>query len=268
MPLKQRSRSRTHRSVIGFALAALIAALGLTALTSPAFASTGTGSVYYNSNLNVAAGAGQLFNGSFTGLINSGLGYDVMTNLTTGGRNVGIGYAALGSTTTGNDNAASGTDALIYNTAGNDNVASGALALLSNTTGNDNVATGFQALHKNKTGSFNLALGSNAGASLTSGSHNIDLVNAGVAGESGKIRIGTKGKQTAAFLQGVSGKSIPGPVKTVVINANGQLGTKPPSAKHKQAGGDLSAKVTRLSRQLRRQAKEIRQLRREAFARH
>jgi hypothetical protein len=53
-------------------------------------------------------------------------------------------------------------------------------------------------------------------------------------------------------------------VKTVVINAKGQLGTKALTAKRKQAGGQLSAKVTRLSRQLRRQAHEISRLRRAA----
>jgi hypothetical protein len=64
----------------------------------------------------------------------------------------------------------------------------------------------------------------------------------------------------------VSGKSISGPVKTVVINASGQLGTKPPSAKLK--ANSLSAQVSSLSRQLRRQAAQIRQLRREVSARH
>jgi hypothetical protein len=52
-------------------------------------------------------------------------------------------------------------------------------------------------------------------------------------------------------------------VKAVVINANGQLGTKPPSAKQKPAAQPLSARVTRLSRQLGRAEKEIRQLRKE-----
>ena len=65
--------------------------------------------------------------------------------------------------------------------------------------------------------------------------------------------------QTRAFIAGVSGKSISCPVKTVVINSSGQLGTKPPSAKLK--AGSLSAKVSSLSRELDRQAAEIRRLR-------
>lgn len=39
------------------------------------------------------------------------------------------------------------------------------------------------------------------------------------------IRIGTPGTHNAAYLAGVSGKAIPGPVKTVVINGQGRLGT-------------------------------------------
>ncbi len=36
---------------------------------------------------------------------------------------------------------------------------------------------------------------------LTTGSNNIDIGNGGVAAESGKIRIGAQGKQTATFTQ-------------------------------------------------------------------
>ena len=91
-----------------------------------------------------------------------------------------------------------------------------------------NVAMGVNALHQNSTGSSNLALGTGAGYSLTTGSNNIDIANTGVAGDAGTIRIGTQGTHTAAFLAGVSGVTIPGPTKTVVVNAGGQLGTAPP----------------------------------------
>ena len=60
------------------------------------------------------------------------------------------------------------------------------------------------------TGIRNVALGRSAGEDLTTGSGNIDLSNTGVAGESGKIRIGTPGTQTAAYLAGVSGVSTSG----------------------------------------------------------
>ena len=42
----------------------------------------------------------------------------------------------------------------------------------------------------NTTGSANVAIGRNAGQNLTTGSNNVDIANAGVAGESGTIRIG------------------------------------------------------------------------------
>jgi hypothetical protein len=70
-----------------------------------------------------------------------------------------------------------------------------------------------------------VALGHNAGKSLTTGSNNVYIANTGVATESGKIHIGTKGVHNAAFLQGVSGVSIPGPTQAVLVNASGRLGT-------------------------------------------
>jgi trimeric autotransporter adhesin len=148
-------------------------------------------------------------------------------------------------------------------------LASGHFALFHNMIGNDNLAVGANALLNNTTGTFNLALGSNAGANLTTGSNNIDIANAGVAGESGKIRIGTKGTHTATFLAGVSGSKIPGPVKPVVVNSSGRLGTaKLSSASHANDVRSLSGEVNRMRRQLARQAREIRQLRKEVLKRH
>jgi len=46
----------------------------------------------------------------------------------------------------------------------------------------------------------------------------------------------------------------------VVINSSGQLGTKVSAAKQKRSGQALSAKVSSLSHEVRRQAREIRQL--------
>ena len=47
-----------------------------------------------------------------------------------------------------------------------------------------------------------------AGANLTMGSHNIDIGNAGVAGESNTVRIGTVGTQTAVFIAGIRGTAV------------------------------------------------------------
>src|SRR5256885_13251825 len=101
MPAKRRLRFRTSHSPIGFALAAVIAAVGLTALAAPALGATG--SVYVDPSFNAAAG-NTLFNGTFTGIRNVGLGYSVMPNLTSGDGNVASGFKALFSNATGQDN--------------------------------------------------------------------------------------------------------------------------------------------------------------------
>ena len=62
---------------------------------------------------NTAAGdTSFLFNGTFTGSFNVGLGRQVMESLTTGSNNVAIGHGANASDTTGSDNVATGTLAL------------------------------------------------------------------------------------------------------------------------------------------------------------
>ena len=67
-------------------------------------------------------------------------------------------------------------------------------------------------------------MGATAGQNLTTGSDNIDIGNAGVAGESNTIRIGTAGTQTATFIAGISGDTVAGGVG-VIIDTSGQLGT-------------------------------------------
>jgi hypothetical protein len=76
-------------------------------------------------------------------------------------------------------------------------------------------------------------LGDSAGANLTTGNNNIDIGNAGVAGESRTIRIGTSGTQTKTFVAGISGAAVTG--SAVKINAAGQLGTAPSSERFKEA---------------------------------
>jgi hypothetical protein len=99
--------------------------------------------------------------------------------------------------------------------------------------------------------------------------NNVDIAHVGVAGESGRIRIGTAGTQTRAFLAGVTGVAIPGPAKPVLVNSSGQLGTSTSAA---QASTAMTARPTALSRlrhrvrrqavALHRQQREIAQLRR------
>jgi len=73
----------------------------------------------------------------------------------------------------------------------------------------------------------------NAGLNLTTGSNNVDIGNAGVAGESNKIRIGTVGTQNATFIAGISGVGVTG--SPVLVNSNGKLGVMSSSARFKEA---------------------------------
>ena len=107
----------------------------------------------------------------------------------------------------------------------------GASALYSNTTGDGNTADGNYSLMNNTTGSGNIALGSTAGLNLTTGDFNIDIGNQGVAGDSGKIRIGEQGIQTVTYIAGISGVAVAG--DPVVIDSSGQLGVGTSSKRFK-----------------------------------
>jgi hypothetical protein len=102
-----------------------------------------------------------------------------------------------------------------------------------------------------------VALGSGAGQNLTTGSNNVAIASPGAAGESATIRIGTNAKQTAAFIAGISGASVPGNARQVLISPNGKLGTAPVRSGAKP----LAATVTRLSAELRRQQRQLERLR-------
>ena len=105
-------------------------------------------------------------------------------------------------------------------------------ALLSNTTGNYNTAGGLNALFSNTTGNNNIGLGSGAGGALTTGSNNIDIGNSGVAGESAKIRIGTKGTHKNTYVAGIYGVTASRGIG-VFIDSTGHLGTTTSSARFK-----------------------------------
>jgi trimeric autotransporter adhesin len=197
------------------------AATGFSALLCDTTGSNNTANGLYalrgntTGNNNTAVGAYALYNGDHTG-----------------DNNTAMGFQALYSNISGIDNTATGLNALFSNTDGNENTANGHSALQNNTTGNDNTAVGHDALFNNTTGSNNIALGHGAGLNLTTGSNNIDIGFFGVAGEANTIRIGTQGTQTKTFIAGINGAGITGlPIK---VDANGQLGTTPSSARFKQ----------------------------------
>jgi len=169
-----------------------------------------------------------------TGNFNTANGASALFSNTTGFGNTATGSAALLNSSTGFENTAIGGAALLNSSTGFSNTATGSAALASNTTGNENTATGFHALLNNKTGNKNIALGFRAGSDLTTGDKNIDIGNAGLAGESSTIRIGRIQDQTATFIAGISGATVPTGV-AVIVDANGHLGTTTSSARFKEA---------------------------------
>jgi len=181
---------------------------------------SGTSALFSNTtgNGNTASGDGTLPNNT-TGFFNTAIGQYALQMNTTGTNNTASGAGALRNNTTGYFNTANGSAALNSNTTGHSNVASGVLTLSNNTTGGQNTAIGnsalsssttgfsntaigFSALENNTTGGQNIALGLQAGRNLTTGSYNIAIGNAGVAAESGIIRIGTNGTHTDTYLAG------------------------------------------------------------------
>jgi len=182
---------------------------------------------------NTANGVNTLYSNTI-GFENTATGGNALFGNSTGSLNTATGTAGLYGNTSGQNNTAIGAHALSSNTTADNNTATGVNALLFNTTGHDNTAEGFTALENNTTGSSNIALGSNAGINLTIGSNNIDIGNAGTAGESQHIRIGTTGIQKKAFIAGISGVTVAGGVG-VIVGTNGQLGTVVSSERFKEA---------------------------------
>jgi hypothetical protein len=144
--------------------------------------------------------------------------------------NTFTGTLALSSATPGGDNTANGYEALHFN-VGSFNTASGISALYANSSGTYNTALGSDALNANTTGSYNIAVGEYAGAHLTTGSNNIDIGNAGVAGESATIRIGTANTQTGTYIAGIVSTHLIG--SPVLVTPSGQLGVLASSERYK-----------------------------------
>ena len=137
-------------------------------------------------------------------------------------RSTGIGNFALNALTSGTDNTAMGYGAALKTASGGSNTAMGGTALFENVSGSNNVAVGVSAL-ANSTASNNIGIGAVAGQNLTTGGDNIMIGNAGVAGESGTIRLGGSG-YTRTFLSGNVGFQLGAgatPDRPVTIQASG-----------------------------------------------
>jgi Chaperone of endosialidase len=185
-----------------------------------------------------------------TGTENVGVGRQALFSNTTGFENIAIGGFALPLNTIGENDIAIGAFSLSSNTTGNENTAVGGFTLATNTTGSGNTAVGFDAGFSLAAGDNNVLLGTNAGLilgngfrniiigynsglSLTSGNDNIYIANAGVASESGIIRIGTVATHTETFIQGIFGSVVGGTGLEVFVDASGQLGTVVSSSRFK-----------------------------------
>ncbi|HXJ36025.1 MAG TPA: tail fiber domain-containing protein [Candidatus Eisenbacteria bacterium] len=97
---------------------------------------------------------------------------------------------------------------------------------------------GSAALYSTTSGARNIAIGVYAGRFQTTGNDNIYLANTSVAAESGQIKIGTAGTQTKTTIAGIRGTTVPGGI-TVLVDANGVLGTTTSSARFKQDVHDM-----------------------------
>jgi hypothetical protein len=212
-------------------------AIGATALqdNTAGFGNTATGEASLQHN---TTGGSNTASGAFALQVN-----------TSGASNTAAGDGALNSNTTGSGNTAAGASALQNNTTGDYNTATGLTGLVNNTTGQKNTATGTAALQDNTTGSFNIGIGLGAGLNLTTGDNNIDIFDAGVAGESNTIRIGTQGTQTATFIAGIFGSPKIKKGCDVIAQSNGLLGCMKSSARYKRDirdMGDASDKLMKL----------------------
>ena len=186
----------------------------------------------FENNFFAGPNAGNL---TTSGPYNTAIGACALHANTSGVANTANGYGALVENTSGAANVANGFEALGDNTSGSENTANGFAALLANTNGNFNTAVGNRALSLLAGGANNIALGYYAGSALTGNeSSNVDIGNVGVAGESGVIRIGTPGIQTATYLAGT-------------VYANGVALTSDRNAKEHFASIDSQAVLAKVA---------------------
>jgi hypothetical protein len=194
---------------------------------------------------NTAVGAGALFS-FITASNNTVVGYDALYTNNAGTDNSALGYEALYANTgsfntamgyealfasTASYNTALGYESLLADTTGQQNTAVGVSALHGNKAGNFNTAAGVDALYSNTSGASNIAVGYKSGYDLTTGKNNIDIGNIGAKAESGTIRIGTSGTQTATYVAGITGVALStGSPAPVYVNSSGQLGMGPASS--------------------------------------
>jgi hypothetical protein len=187
---------------------------------------------------------------------NTALGFLSGDGLTSGDENTLIGCECGPVITSSQRNTSVGSFALWRLTSSSDdNIAIGEGVLSTATTGTTrNTAVGTFSLFSLNGGSYNIAVGYNTGANNTgSDSSNIYMNNAGTAGESNTLRIGSAtgtGNQqvNTAIICGINGQTSASGVP-VLINASDVLGTTVSSIKYKtnvKDMGDTSAPIYKL----------------------
>jgi trimeric autotransporter adhesin len=218
-------------------------------------------------DFNMAIGAEALNqnNASF----NLAIGFRVGYQNTTGRHLTGIGAAAMRNNTTGEFNTAIGADASRENTTTSFNLAvgDGALTAFNGTTATDgaNTALGSIAFNALTSGQENVAVGRRAGEFLTAGSNNVivgwragDGLNTGnrntfIGDQAGRnegpdvsnvVCLGTSGDTQPAgqttdnrtYIGNIHGVALggPAPYLTVMVDADGQLGTVVSSGRFKK----------------------------------
>lgn len=179
---------------------------------------------FYGTN----AGAG---NTGHAGVNNSGFGYaSLFTNQNTN-NNTAEGFESLYSLAAGGNDTVIGEGAMQQAATASSSVAVGYHSLTTATTSNYNTALGASSLNALVTGNNNIALGYLAGALyIGNESSNIVIGNPGTIGDANVIRIGDTGggvgQQNQCFIAGITGVTpATPPIKSVVIDSNGQLGT-------------------------------------------
>ena len=115
------------------------------------------------------------------GAWNTGVGWEVLTSLTTGNGNVAVGSDALASVTEGSQNTGVGAFALMLNSTGVRNTAVGMGALQSTTLGSGNTAVGAGALYLTDEGNYNTAVGADSMSDNTLGMYNTAIGSAALS---------------------------------------------------------------------------------------
>jgi hypothetical protein len=167
----------------------------------------GSSNLYLPSVVTIYAGGNPWINtyGSGGGNFFAGIGAGHPTQPNSAD-NIGIGNMVLSAANNSSgDNIGIGASALQSMTGtpgGIQNIAIGSQTLMYGTTVKYNTSVGYQALQNLGSGQYNIAIGNQSGNNAT-GANSYDIYIGNLGGnESGTIRIGTAGSQTATYLTG------------------------------------------------------------------